>query len=73
MSSEVAKIFGDTPTSILRLWYFGININIFVYSSMSGKYTQSAINLMNALVDQQLQAWHESLEMVFYIVIRLNI
>ena len=38
MSGEVGKIFGDSSTSILLPWYFGINSNIFVYSSMSGKF-----------------------------------
>jgi hypothetical protein len=40
MSGEVGKIFGDTSTSILHLWHFGIICNIFVNSSMSGKFTQ---------------------------------
>jgi hypothetical protein len=43
------------------------NINTFVYNNMSGKFIQSAINPMNALLysqNQQPQAWHESLMIV---------
>ena len=43
---------------------------------MSGKFTQSAINLMNALLyswNQQPQAWDESLKMFCNILIRFNI
>ena len=43
---------------------------------MSGKFTQSPINLMNVLLYpkiQQSQAWHESLEMILNIVIWFNI
>ena len=43
---------------------------------MSGKFTQSTINLMNALLDslnQQVQAWHEGLHIILKIVVRFNI
>jgi hypothetical protein len=50
VSSEVDKIFGDTPTNVLYPWYFGIDSNILVPNNMSGKFTQNAVNLMNALL-----------------------
>ena len=43
---------------------------------MSGKFTQIAVNLKIALLyisDQQPQAWHDSLEMTFNIVVRFNV
>lgn len=43
---------------------------------MNGNFTQNAINPMNALLyfeNQQLQAWHECLGMIFNIVVRFNI
>ena len=43
---------------------------------MSGEFTQSASNLMHALLyfeNQQPQAWHESLETIWKLVIRFNI
>ena len=76
VSAEVGKLYGDTPTSILQQWYFGKNSKIFVHNNMSRKFTQSAINLMNALLDslkQRVQAWHEGLEMIFDIVVKFNI
>ena len=43
MSCEVGKIFGDAPL-------VSHNRGILVYSSISGRFTQSATNLMQALL-----------------------
>lgn len=76
MSGEAGTTFGNTLSSILYLLCFGINNNIFICIILSRKFTPSAFNLMNDLLNflnQQLHPCHEDLEMILNIVVRFNI